>query len=162
MKKFIHTIAFLILGGWAMANDSLSILLEEKREREEYYNQCTQTRHWAVILTTTNYEGALQYAQKASAKLKFELNLQGYFPTDSTMLSSNDTCGCGMIHDYYPRGRYDDGAWVSIETDGKYYIVVAASGNKDGEDFDPTFADIKEDFPDAYLHPIEIWMCCMH
>ncbi len=67
------------------------------------------------------------------------------------------------------RGRYDDGAYISIEyssafngwTDG-YYVVIAASAEKSDPVINKTLNKAKKRWKDAYAKSAEIWLGCMH
>ena len=70
-----------------------------------------------IVRSTADYPEALRYAKKASATLRLKLDLRGLGPHDGIGLtSSQEDCEpSGGFPCYYPRGRLDDGAYVSIE-----------------------------------------------
>ncbi len=114
------------------------------------------TKSFLIVKSTKNYKSALKTAQMASQKLDYKLNLNGYVEDSLEGLTSDVICGCGENHGYIPRGKFDDGLYVSIEyssyfngfTDG-YYIVVVASGER--ADLKPVLNTVKMTYSDAYL-----------
>jgi hypothetical protein len=89
-----------------------------------------------IIQSTKDYYVALATAKKVSKFLGLEVKLNGVYKKGKGLVYTEE-CGCGIIHDYIPRGRFDDGNFVSIEqtdsykefTNG-YFIVVAGSGDR--------------------------------
>ncbi len=66
---------------------------------------------------------------------------------------------------YVPRGRYDDGIYISIEYSNSYenfkdgyYIVIAASGDDVKEYLKP----VKEVVKDAYVKSSKVYIGCLH
>lgn len=124
---------------------------------------------FAIIHSTKDYNAALKTVKEASKKLDIKIDLRGYYADGEGGLVTDVVCGCGLDHDTYnPRGRFDDGAYISIEksryrgfTEG-YYIVVVASGNKGDKVLTETLKTAKKHYPDAYIKNTTIWYGCSH
>ena len=122
---------------------------------------------YLIIQSTKSYSAAMYTAKQASTALGFPIDYRGYVFDFKEGLKDTIKCGCGEIHEYVPRGRYDDGNYISIEhtnsftefTDG-YYIVVAASGNRDK--LTPLLPKAREFLADAYIKDAEVYIGCMH
>ena len=66
---------------------------------------------------------------------------------------------------YIPRGRYDNGVYISVEYSDAYkgfakgyYIVMVASGEVDKS----LLKQIRTIVPDAYIKKSAVYMGCMH
>lgn len=127
----------------------------------------TSEKSFLIISSTKKYNQALRQAQKAANKLVIPMDFRGMTNDQNQGLTSNETCGCGEKHGYLPRGRYDDGKYISIEYssayDGfspNYYIVIIASGPKD--ELKSLLPETQKQFKDAYIKSTKIYMGCMH
>ena len=106
-------------------------------------------------------------AKKASKHLGIEFKTKNNFPSEGLGLDNKDSCDCGEIHGYLPRGRFDDGEYLTIEytdyfpnfTNG-YYIVVAASGPKDS--LTATLIKAQKFYKTAYIKTDSVFVGCMH
>ena len=124
-------------------------------------------RSFLIIQSTKSYNAALRKAQLASNKLGLTLNLNGNYADKEEGLTNNEICDCGVKHGYIPRGRYDNGDYISIEyssafdsfTEG-YYIVVVSSGNR--ENVEKSLPKTKEHYKDAYIKDSKVYVGCMH
>lgn len=127
----------------------------------------TVMNSYVIIQSTKSYSAAMFTAKEASTKLDQKLNLRGYVFDFKKGLKDTSICGCGEVHDYIPRGRYDDGTYVSIEhtnsfkefTDG-YYIVVTASGKR--KSLKPLLFAAQVHYTDAYIKNATVYIGCMH
>ena len=68
-----------------------------------------------------------------------------------------------------PRGRWDDGAYVSIERSDAYeglaaglYIVVVASGDEGSAFIDRAVADVRARFSNMMVRSVPVYVGCMH
>ena len=68
---------------------------------------------------------------------------------------------------YMSRGRWDDGAYITIEYSSAIkgftpglYVVIAASGEK--QDVTPSLNTVKHFVPDAYMKTSSVYVGCMH
>lgn len=120
-----------------------------------------------IIISTKNYQSALKKAQLACNDLGIPLNLNGNFASKEYGLDNNTVCGCGEQHGYIPRGRGENGNYISIEysssyenfTPGYYIVVVSSGDKKDVKEFLPK---AKKHFKDAYMKTSRVYMGCMH
>jgi len=126
-------------------------------------------KNFVIIQSTKNYNAAQQTAEKAAAQLKLKLDLRGLKPSKETGLtfSKADCENEGGYPCYIARGRYDDGAYVSIEWSDEfdqfakgYYIVLIYSGNKQGAG--QILQKARSVFKDAYNKRAKVYVGCMH
>ena len=126
-------------------------------------------KSFVIIQSTKNYNTAKQTAEKAAVQLNLKLDLRGLKPSKKTGLTFSKTI-CEN-EDGYPcyiaRGRYDDGAYVSIEWSDEfdkfakgYYIVLIYSGNK--QEAAKILQKAKPVFKDAYYKQAKVYVGCMH
>jgi hypothetical protein len=122
-----------------------------------------------VLLSTKNYAAAKKTALQAAQKLSYKLDLRGLVPNKITGLSySEKECeNEGGYPCYIARGRYDDGAFISIEysdaIDGftkGYYVVIAAAGSEDITR--PALIKARKIYKDAYVKTSNVYVGCMH
>ena len=124
-------------------------------------------KSFLIVMSTKNYDRALSKAQKVANTLVVPLNLRNIIKDPEGGLTSNEVCGCGEQHGYIPRGRADDGKYISIEystayqgfTPGYYMVVVASGQRNELEDLLPT---VQKHYKDAYIKNAEVYMGCMH
>jgi hypothetical protein len=126
----------------------------------------TVTKEFLIAKSTKSYNEAQKVAQKLSKDLNITLNLRDLKPHKTHFLTfSKKECEMYGYPCYVPRGRYDDGEYISIEhtnyyeefTNG-YYIVMVASGNKLGKSLKKVQSKVK----DAYVKKAKVYMGCMH
>ena len=125
-------------------------------------------KDFLIVLSTKSYNEALSFAKRFSEKMNIQLKLRGLHPSRKTGLSfSRAECADNEYEYpcYVPRGRYDDGAYVSIEYSsayenfrGGYYIVVAASGSVSNG----FLRSVRRIVKDAYVKKSRVYMGCMH
>jgi hypothetical protein len=122
-----------------------------------------------IILSTKNYATAKKTSQQAATKLSLKMDLRGLKPNKKSGLtfSKSDCENEGGYPCYIARGRYDDGAFISIEYSNAivgfakgYYIVVAACGDK--EITAPALVKAKKVYKTAYVKTTNVYMGCMH
>lgn len=124
-------------------------------------------KSFLIINSSKNYSKSLKKAQKAANSLGIPMNLRNMYENPEGGLSSSETCGCGEQHGYIPRGRGDDGKYISIEYSSAFltfkklfYIVVVASGERD--ELTKLLPEIRKYYPDAYIKDSPVYMGCMH
>lgn len=122
-----------------------------------------------ILKSTKNYASALKTAKEASNKLGLKLDLRNYFYDKEEGLATDSLCECGENHGYIPRGRFDDGEYISIEFSDYYegfnegyYIVIAKAFNDEDEETKTVFKEVKQHFPDAYIKNSMVYVGCMH
>lgn len=124
---------------------------------------------FVIVQSTKNYATAKATALKASAVLKYKLNLRQLKPHKKTGLTfSESECESeGGYPCYIARGRYDAGEYVSVEWSDAingfakgYYVVIVASGNNIITSAALTKA--KKVFKTAYTKIANVYIGCMH
>lgn len=133
---------------------------------------CYVDRAFLIAGSHTDYTAALNQANKVAAGTGLRLDLRGLKPAKATGLSFADS-SCiqefGEAPCYVPRGRYDEGDYVSIEYSDAYtgfrpgyYIVVAASGEPGSAELRAKQAKVRRIEPTAYVKKSKVYICCMH
>lgn len=161
-----HTITSIIIPE-KEKNKETAVKTTEDSEEEYPSGTMMVDNSYLILQSTTSYSAAMFTAKQASKQLGATLNLRGYIFDFKEGLKDTTACGCGEIHGYVPRGRFDDGNYVSIEhsdaftefTNG-YYIVVAGSGKR--STLKPLLAKAKQFYGDAYVKDAEVYISCMH
>lgn len=137
----------------------------------------TATKAFVIAGSYKEYGDALKKAQLAAEKMGYPLKLNGLSPHPKTGLThTKEFCEAeeGGISEeypcYWPRGRWDDGKYVSIEYSSafthfspNYYIVVVANDNIDSPDIRDALKLAKsKGFKDAYAKTDKVYLGCMH
>jgi len=140
---------------------------EDSLNREDMFVK----KDFLILLSTKDYKTALATAKKASSSMNMKLDLRDLEENKETGLTfSKDDCEKEDIDypAYYARGR-DDGIFISIEYSDAYkefskgyYIVVAASGEKQDPDIQKVNKKIKAGYKDAYFKSSKVYLGCMH
>ncbi|MDZ4664157.1 MAG: hypothetical protein SGJ15_04715 [Bacteroidota bacterium] len=162
----IHLVAFLIL------NCFISLAQTQTAETSTEADNAYSERSFLIIASTKNIKEAFTLANAASKKtgLKFRDNALekdtiagATFPID-TCKTFGFEWPC-----YVARGRYDDGAYVSVEYSNAYtgfkkgyFIVIAANGHKENEEFNRAVKKIKQHYPKSYVKRTLVYFGCMH
>ena len=129
---------------------------------------------FVIIKSTTSYDEALRTVREANAKSGIPINLRGVVldPQYGLMFSKglDDPTDPLYAYPWYlPRGRYDDGVYLSVELSASYpgfwpgfYVVIAASGEPDSNLLKQTLSKVKPYYRDAYMKVAKIYHGCMH
>lgn len=127
----------------------------------------TALKSFLIIQSTKSYDKALKKAQLACNKLSLTLDLRNLIQDKNKGLTSNEVCECSEKHGYIPRGRFDDGNYISIEFSSAYesfspgyYIVVVASGYNEAVNL--MLPKVKVHYKNAYIKNSKVYMGCMH
>jgi hypothetical protein len=128
-------------------------------------------KDFLILLSTKKLDEAEKFANAAAKKIgcayrDTRLAKEGNsvtFPVDSCKTFGFDwPC-------YVARGRWDDGGHISVELsdayDGfskGYFIVIAASGYKDNEEFKNAVKQAKKYYPKSYAKRTRVYIGCMH
>ncbi len=140
--------------------------------QEENFSQEIK-KYFLIVSSTKDYSSALKKANSISEDLTLKLDLRGLLEGDNKLGLSWGKTVCeedGWEYPcYVPRGRYDDGDYVSIEwsngfqgfSEG-YYIVVVASNTNYDQKIKSLLKKVKEFIPSAYIKSSMIYMGCMH
>lgn len=125
------------------------------------------TNSYLIIQSTISYSAAEYTAKSVSEKLGIPIDYRGYAFDFKQGLKSTETCGCGEVHGYIPRGRNDDGMYVSIEHTSSFnklqdgeYLVVAASGKK--KNLTSFLTKTQKLFKNAHIVEAEVYIGCLH
>jgi hypothetical protein len=129
-------------------------------------------KDFLIILSTKDYKAALATAKQASSSMNIQLQLRGLAENKESGLTipKEDCEKAGEEYPaYYARGRWDDGAYISIEYSDAYsgfskgyYIVIAASGSKEEKEIQSVYKKIKPKYKDAYFKSSKVYLGCMH
>ena len=145
----------------------------QARAQEDGEVKAWAKKSFVIVASVKTYEEAQAKAKEASTKLNFRLDLRGLSPDKKTGLTfSKKICDeeWGSDPCYLPRGRYDDGKYVSIEYSSAfkhfakgYYVVIIANGDEKS----PVVIDAhkvakKKGYSDAYIKSDEVYLGCMH
>jgi len=135
------------------------------------------TKAFVIVGSYKKYDEALKTAQSAAKKMGYSLKLNGLSPHPKTGLTHTkefcETEEGGISEEYpcyWPRGRWDDGKYVSIEYSSAfihfapdYYIVVVANDNSDSPEIRNALKLAKsKGFEDAYAKTDRVYLGCMH
>jgi hypothetical protein len=146
--------------------------LASEEDADRYIKEATAQVEFVIVKSTANYDEARGIAAEASKRLRAPMKLRDLAPTSKGGLSFPK----GICEEngwdspcYVARGRYDDGAYVSIEhTSGypefkpNFYIVVVASDRKGSALIKKTAREAQKIFPDAYTRVAQVYMGCIH
>jgi hypothetical protein len=129
-------------------------------------------KQFVIVQSTTKYPEALKTAKAAAQQLKLKLDLRGLKPHKETGLTwSSKTCNTDWFGYpcYVARGRYDDGAYVSIEYSSAYsgfkegyYIVIVAGGDAGNSLVKSSLTKAQKIYRDAYAKLSRVYVGCMH
>ena len=154
MKKILLVVLFLCINSFA----------EDTNTEVEMFVD----KSFLIAKSTTSYKEAKSFSEKISKTLGIGINYRRLTFNKSEFLSfSKEECTQnGWEYPCYePRGRYDDGEYISIEHtnwydefSNGYYIVVVASG----KDAPKTLLKVKKHYSDAYVKKAKVYMGCMH
>ena len=130
------------------------------------------TKAFVIVKATTSYDEARALAKAAATRLDVPIDLRALAPDDTIGLTfPKDQCRdeFGEFPCYVPRGRWDDGVYLSIEHSSAYlgwregrYIVVLASGSPHDHDLLAALHRAKTVYPDATLKTTPIYLGCIH
>ncbi len=164
MKNFL----LILLGLASFVSFSQTDIAPVTTEAENPYSE----RDFLIIASTKNIKEAFVLAKKAAERTGFKFRdnalqkdtiIGATFPID-TCKSAGFEWPC-----YVARGRYDDGAYISVEYSDAYkgfqkgfFIVIAANGSKDNEEFKTAVKTIKKNYPKSYVKRTTVYLGCMH
>jgi hypothetical protein len=129
-------------------------------------------KSFVILKATPSYADARSIAATAAEELALRLNLRELAPHATLGLSfPEDTCESefGEFPCYVPRGRFDDGVYISIEHSGSYegmgdgeYLVVLASGAPHDRAVRAALRRAKPTFPAAVIKTTPVYLGCIH
>lgn len=129
-------------------------------------------KSFVILKSTGRYEEALSFLKSAEARLNVKVDLRGLAPNATrglTLPKSRCEEEWGEFPCYFPRGRWDDGVYLSIEHSSGYkgftpglHIVVLASGSRASDQLRAARDLARGVYPDAYLKTTPVYLGCMH
>jgi hypothetical protein len=129
-------------------------------------------KSFVVVKMNKQYEDAKRDAIEASRQLKLRIDLRGlsYNAEEGLSLSEAECDSNGWSYPTnYPRGRFDDGNYVSIEWSNAFdhltkgnYIVVVSSGEKKKPSLRNMLDKSLKFFPGAFIANSKVYMGCVH
>jgi hypothetical protein len=129
-------------------------------------------KDFVVLPAVASFAAARRLAGTAARRLGLKLDLRGARPdADEGLTFSRRTCEANKwsFPCYVARGRFDDGAYVSIDVAGRFfeaedqgYLVILGSGPKN----DPSVRVVAEKaralFPAAEVRTDDVYEGCIH
>ena len=130
---------------------------------------------FVIVASERTFDAAMAKAGHIAVKSGIRLDFRGvgFDPAHVSengglTLSASECEGNGWDYPcYVPRGRWDSGAYLSIEYSSAVngftpglYVVVAGTGAR--SELDAVLARVRPVVPDAYLKTAEVYMGCMH
>lgn len=156
---------------WAIA--ALVLMLSRAAGADDLNEPAAWVKKAFVILKSTpSYDQARKFSIGAARALDAKLDLRGLSPDKKAGLTFNrDLCAheAGSFPCYWPRDRFDDGVYVSVEYSSGYkgfkdglYIVVLANGDAEDESIKAALSHARARYPDAYIKTTSVYMGCVH
>ncbi len=140
---------------------------EENIEAEPFAD-----KEFVVIKSTHSFKEAAKAATSAAVNLGLRLDLRGLSPHHRTGLTFSEAeCRKGDFPYpcYVARGRYDDGAYVSVEWSSAYtgfskglYLVMVASNVPGSGESGRMLEVARRAYSDAYAKRARVYVGCMH
>lgn len=129
-------------------------------------------KSFVILKATPSYAEARALAAGAAERLAIRMDLRDLVPDSTVGLTfSQDACAneFGEFPCYVPRGRWDDGVYVSVEHSSSYvgfeeglYIVVLASGSPRDRAIGAAVRRAKGQYPDVLVKTAPVYLGCMH
>ncbi len=135
----------------------------------EYYRASTETKHFLVVGTYGTYAVASRAMSALAKKVGMGAPSQPVELVDGEMSYTRSACEeNGWDYPcYVARGRYDDGAYLSVEPSSAYggmepgyFVIVAASGN--AELVREQERTMRKHGVSSFRQSEAIWLGCMH
>jgi hypothetical protein len=155
----------VILASLLMITHPVTAAVECNANREPYVG-----KEFVILKSTPAFKEATRFAAKAAAELGVVLNLRGLHPNLRTGLTfSKEECTRSEYPYpcYLPRGRWDDGTYVSVEWSSKYdlfppglYVVMIASGLPGSSETRRMLAAARRAYPAAYAKRAKVYVGC--
>ena len=129
-------------------------------------------KSFVILKSTASYADARAIAAAAAERLAIRLDLRDLEPDpDAGLTFSKESCDneFGEYPCYVPRGRFDDGVYISIEHSSSYegfeeglYVVMLASGSPRNRTIDAAVRRAKGQFPDVFVKTAPVYLGCIH
>ncbi len=146
---------------------AMAATAEENADAEAFVD-----KEFVIVMSTASFKEATTAAASAAADLGLRFDPRGLSPQDRSGLTWSEQ-ECGKRDVSYPcyvaRGRYDDGAYVSVEWSTAYqgfskglYLVMVASEEAGSTEISRMLAAARHTYPDAYAKRTRVYVACMH
>jgi hypothetical protein len=132
----------------------------------------TVRKSFVIIKATPSYAEARALAAAAAERLAIRLDLRELAPDAGVGLTfSEDACKneFGEFPCYVPRGRWDDGVYLSVEHSSSYegfeegfYVVMLASGSPRDRTIGAALRRAKSQYPDTFVKTAPVYVGCIH
>jgi hypothetical protein len=132
----------------------------------------TVRKSFVILRATPSYSEARALAVAAAERLAIRLDLRELVPDASAGLTfSRDACAneFGDFPCYVPRGRWDDGVYLSVEHSSSYegfdeglYLVMLASGSPRDRTIGAAVRRAKGPYPDVSVKTAPVYVGCIH
>jgi hypothetical protein len=129
-------------------------------------------KSFVIIKSTTSYADARAVAADAAERLAIRLDLRDLVPNaDVGLTFSRDACAdeFGEYPCYVPRGRWDDGVYISVEHSSSYegleeglYVVMLASGSPRDRTIGAAVRRARGLYPDVFVKTAPVYLGCIH
>ena len=129
-------------------------------------------KSFVIIKSTSNYDEARALAVAAAERLAIRLDLRDLAPDAAFGLTfSRESCEneFGEYPCYVPRGRWDDGVYISVEHSSSYegfeeglYVVILASGSPRDRVIGAAVRRAKSQYPDVSVKTAPVYLGCIH
>lgn len=150
------------------SSDLHEIFKPKGPDPEEDPNYFYANKDFIIIGSLENFEAALILAIEAASKLNIELDINDTALEEGQLVNTNEeTCKKLLFEGrcYLPRGRYDDGKYISIERSNAYqeftpgyFILVAGSDFTEENTMTEFLEEVKTLYDDAYIKSTKIFM----
>jgi hypothetical protein len=129
-------------------------------------------KSFVILKATPSYAEARTVAASAAERLAIKLDLRELLPDREVGLTfSEEACRneFGEFPCYVPRGRWDDGVYISVEHSSSYqgleegqYIVVLASGAPRDRSIGAALRRARGLYPDVTVKTAPVYLGCIH
>lgn len=129
-------------------------------------------KSFVIIKATSRYAEARALALAAAERLAIRLDLRDLAPdAEAGLTFPEEACRneFGEFPCYVPRGRWDDGVYLSVEHSSSYegfdegqYIVVMASGAPRDRAIAAAVRRAKGLYPDVVVKTAPVYLGCIH
>ncbi len=129
-------------------------------------------KYFLIIASTKSVDEATSIANSAAKKTGLAFHNNG-LKANSAYGATYPADSCKKWGEEYPcyfaRGRYDDGAYITVEYstpyDGfqkGYFIVIAVNGSLEDDEFKLAVKKVKKTYPKSYVKKSKVYLGCMH
>jgi len=129
-------------------------------------------KSFVILKATPSYAEARALAAAAAERLAIRLDLRDLAPDAEVGLTfSEEACQneFGEFPCYVPRGRWDDGVYLSIEHSSSYegfaegqYLVMLASGAPRDRAIGAALRRAKDLYPEVAVKTAPVYLGCIH